>query len=125
MLLGILAGLAVALAAVGLYGVMAYVVTQRSQEIGVRVALGAEPRDILRLIVGQAMKLTAVGLAVGIALALGLTRFLESLLFAVSPTDPATFVGVTVVLLAVSIAACWIPARRAVRVDPVTSLRHE
>jgi putative ABC transport system permease protein len=125
MLLGILAGLAVALAAVGLYGVMAYVVTQRSQEIGVRVALGAEPRDILRLIVGQGMKLTAVGLAVGIALALGLTRFLESMLFAVSPTDPATFVGVTVVLLAVGIAACWIPARRAVRVDPVASLRHE
>jgi putative ABC transport system permease protein len=124
-MIGLFAALALALAAVGLYGVMAYLVTQRTREIGVRMALGARRSDILRLIVGQGMRLTAAGVALGLAGALGLTRFLSGLLFGVGPADAPTFAGVTAVLLLAALAACWLPARRAARVDPLTGLRHE
>ena len=109
----------------GIYGVMSYTVAQHTQEIGIRMALGAQAADVLRLVIGQGMTLTAVGIGIGLAAALGLTRLLESLLFNVSPADPLTF-GVIVALLAsVALAACWIPARRATRVDPLIALRCE
>jgi putative ABC transport system permease protein len=110
---------------VGIYGVMAYAVAQRRSEIGIRMALGAHPRDVLRLVVGQGMLLTACGLVLGLAAAYWLTRLLEALLFGVSATDFRTFAGVAVLLAAVAFLATWIPARRAARVDPLVALRHE
>jgi putative ABC transport system permease protein len=124
-LLGIFAAVALALSAVGIYGVMAQSVTQRTHEIGIRMALGAEPRDVLRLVVGQGMALAAIGLVTGVAAALGLTRWMSRLLFGVRPTDPLTFLAVAAVLAAVALAACYLPARRATRVNPVEALRHE
>ena len=124
-LLGIFAAVALALSAVGIYGVMAQSVTQRTHEIGIRMALGAEPRDVLRLVVGQGMALAAIGLVTGVAVALGLTRWMSRLLFGVRPTDPLTFLAVAAVLAAVALAACYLPARRATRVNPVEALRHE
>ena len=125
LLLGIFAGIALALAAVGIYGVMAFSVTQRTHEIGIRMALGAERRNVLRLIVGQGLRLTVIGVALGVAGAWALTSFLASFLFGVAPRDPATFVLVSLVLVAVSILACYIPARRATKVDPMVALRYE
>ncbi len=125
LLLGTFAGLALVLAAVGIYGVMSYLVAQRRHEIGIRMALGAEARDVRRLVVGQGMKLVLIGLALGAAGALVLTRVLQGLLFAVSATDPVTFVAVALLLVLVALAACWIPARRATRIDPLAALRYD
>ncbi len=124
-LISLFAGLGLMLAAIGLYGLVSYSVARRTQEIGVRMALGAEKNDVLRLVVGQGSKLTLIGVAIGIPSALGLTRFLSSLLYGVKPSDPLTFVAVSLLLTGVALLACYIPARRAAKVDPMTALRHE
>ena len=124
-LLSVFGGGALLLAAIGIYGVMAYSAAQRTREIGIRIALGAEQRDILKLIVGQGMVLIAIGAGIGLALALAATRVLQSLLFGVSATDPLTFTVVLVVLVAVALLACYLPARRATKVDPLEALRYE
>jgi putative ABC transport system permease protein len=119
------AGLAVLLAGVGIYGVMAYAVSQRTREMGVRIALGAETGNVLRMILGQGLRLAVIGVGLGLAASFGLTRLMGGLLFGVKPSDPETFVLVTAALLVVALAACWIPAWRATRVDPVIALRYE
>jgi putative ABC transport system permease protein len=125
LLLGSFASVALALAAVGIYGVMSYSVAQRQNEIGIRMALGARPANVLRLVMGEAMGVAAAGAAAGLAAALALTRLMSGLLYGVAATDPATFAGVGAVLIAVALAATYIPARRAVGVDPLRALRSE
>ena len=124
-LLASFGGLGLLLAVAGIYGVMSYAVAQRTHEIGVRIALGASRSDVLRLVVGGGTKVALIGIVSGLAVSWALTRLLRSLLFEVSPTDPVTFVGVGVLLLVVAMAACYVPARRAMRVDPMVALRHE
>jgi putative ABC transport system permease protein len=125
LLLGLLAGLALALGAIGIYGVLSHEVGRRTQEIGVRMAMGARPGRVLRGVLGRALAWTGVGLALGLAAALGLAHLLASLLFEVRPGDPATYAGVALVLALVAAAAAYLPARRATRVDPVEALRSE
>jgi putative ABC transport system permease protein len=124
-LLGVFAAVALLLAAVGVYGVLSYSVSQRSREIGIRMALGARPSEVLRLILRQGAKVAITGAALGLAAALVLTRLMSTLLFEISATDPISFGVVTILLGSVAFAACWIPARRATRVAPIIALRHE
>jgi putative ABC transport system permease protein len=123
--LGAFALLALGLSLVGLYGVLAYSVARRRREIGVRTALGAQARDVLRMVIGEGMRLTSLGVLLGISAAFGLTRWLSSLLFEIEPLDPVTFAAVSLLLPAVALVACWIPARRAVRTDPLQALREQ
>ncbi len=125
MLVAIFAALALLLAAIGIYGVMSYTVSQRTQEIGLRMALGAQLGNVQGMILGQSLKLTLIGVAVGLVGALGMARFLASLVFGIGTYDAATFLGVALLLMVVALAASWIPARRAMRVDPIVALRHE
>lgn len=117
--------LALFLCAIGIYGVTAHIVAQRRREIGIRAALGAQRRDLMRLVLGQGAGLALAGLAVGIVAGLGLTQFLRTFLYGINPSDPATFAGVIILIAGVTLAACYIPARRAMRVDPMVALRHE
>ncbi len=125
MLLGLFAVVATGLAGVGIYGVMAYSVEQRTREIGIRVALGAGQWDVLKLVLRQALVVTTIGLAGGISGAVFLTRLISSELWEVKPNDPATLAGVSVLLVAIAIFACLVPTRRALEVDPNTALRYE
>ncbi len=124
-LLGLFGILALVLATVGIYSVLAYVVAQRTHEIGIRMALGAQRRDVLRLVVGQGMRAVLIGVALGIAAALALSRLLSQLLYGVGDKDPVTFAAVAILLTLVALFACYIPARRAMKVDPMVALRYE
>jgi putative ABC transport system permease protein len=124
-LLTLFALVALLVAAVGIYGVLSYGVTERTREMGIRLAHGAQPRDLFKLVVGQGMLLTVIGLAIGVGASFVLTRLIQRLLYGVSATDPLTFVMVPLLLAAVALLACWMPARRATRMDPLAALRYE
>jgi putative ABC transport system permease protein len=113
------------MASVGIYGVVSYVTSQRTHEIGIRIALGAQRSDVLKLVLGGGSKLTLIGVGIGVAGALALTRFVSSMLFGVKPTDPLTLAVVSLILTGVALLACYVPARRATRVDPTVALRYE
>jgi ABC-type transport system, involved in lipoprotein release, permease component len=123
--LAIFAGIAVLLAVVGIYGVMSYLVNERTHEFGIRLALGALPSDVLSLVGKLGLRLTLIGVAIGILLAVGLTRLIADFLVDVKPTDPITYVVVSVLLIGVGLLACYLPARRATKVDPMVALRYE
>jgi putative ABC transport system permease protein len=125
LLLTLFAALAVTLAAIGVYGVIAYTVAQRTREIGVRVAVGARMRDVVRLVLGGGLRLALLGIGIGLAGAFAATRLMSVMLYGVAPADPATLAAVAAMLLATALFACWLPARRAARVDPTEALRHE
>jgi putative ABC transport system permease protein len=125
LLIGLFAAVALILTMVGLYGVISCSVSENTQQIGIRVALGAQRRDVFRLIVGRGLMLTIAGVAIGLGAAFGLTRLMSSLLFGVGSTDPWTFTGVALLLLLVAATACYLPARRAMNVDPMVALRHD
>jgi putative ABC transport system permease protein len=125
LLLGIFAAVALIIATVGIYGVISYAVSQRMREIGIRIALGAQAGDVLRMIVWRGISLTMIGIALGVAAALALTRVMKNLLFNVSATDPATFALIALLLIVVALIASYIPARRATKVDPITVLKSE
>ena len=124
-LLGLFAALALVLSSVGIYGVLSYLVGQRTREIGIRIALGAQRRDVLRSVMSQGIKMALIGAAIGITASVALTRLMSGMLYGVSATDPLTFLGVAALLVLVALAACYIPARRAMRVDPIVALRYE
>jgi ABC-type antimicrobial peptide transport system permease subunit len=116
---------ALLLASIGLYGTMSYGVTRKTHEIGIRMALGADPRNVLSMVIGQGLVLAVIGVAIGVAAGIGLTRWIASFMYGVTPTDPLTFAGVSILLILVASLACFIPARRAMRVDPLIALRYE
>jgi putative ABC transport system permease protein len=124
-LMGLFAALALTLALIGIYGVMSYLVAHGTREIGIRLALGAQSTDVIKLILGKGALLSIIGVLIGSAGALALTRMMETLLFGVSPTDPVTFITVAAILIGIAMLACYIPARRATRVDPIVALKYE
>ncbi len=124
-LLGMFGLLGVIIASTGIYGIISYAASQRTNEIGIRMALGARPLDVFRLVIGQGMELTLIGVIVGVGASFALTRLLSTLLVGVSTADPVTFVGITLVISTVGLLACYLPARRAMKVDPLKALRYE